>query len=172
MKILYSDEPIIVENDSMFLAGPTPRLDSVRSWRPEALRMLEDKGFQGQVLVPERRDGNYDFVTQVEWETEALENCYLIVMWMPRDLVLLPGFTSNVESGLYLYDHRFVYGRPAKAPHTAYLDYHYKRAAEKEEGIIWRDEITETLEDLIDLALEMQYSFRGGCEANLDPPIK
>ena len=38
---------------SIFLAGPTPRSKEVKSWRPEAIRLLKEKGFDGVVFVPE-----------------------------------------------------------------------------------------------------------------------
>lgn len=42
MKICYSDQLI---DSSVFLAGPTPRSIDVASWRPDALVILEDLGY-------------------------------------------------------------------------------------------------------------------------------
>lgn len=39
---------------SIFLAGPTPRSKEVQSWRPEALRILKNLGYDGQVYVKYR----------------------------------------------------------------------------------------------------------------------
>jgi len=172
MQIIYADKSYeLDEANSIFLAGPTPRSITVASWRPEAIFILKRLGYQGQILIPERQDLNYEnLIEQIEWEEYAMDNCGTIVMWMPRDLVTLPGFTSNIEFGKYYDDNRFVYGRPPNTPHTRYMDHDYRKAEEEDDGIIWRDEIPETLEDLMSLALENLYAFQGGVEANVAPP--
>ena len=44
--------------DGIFLAGHTPRLAHVPSWRPGALAILKDDlNFEGTVFVPEAADG-------------------------------------------------------------------------------------------------------------------
>jgi hypothetical protein len=83
---------------------------------------------------------------------------------------VLPGFTSNVEFGKYYDDHRFVYGRPPGTPHTQYLDYHYRKAEEDDSAIFHRDEIPETLEDLMWAAVYNLYQFKGGFEKHLKIP--
>ena len=45
MQLKHSDEPLTIEEASLFLAGPTPRDDDVVSWRPEAVRILSELGF-------------------------------------------------------------------------------------------------------------------------------
>jgi hypothetical protein len=49
------------------------------------------------------------------------------VFWIPRDLVWLPGFTTNVEFGRYIGSGKCVYGRPDSAPKNRYLDWLYQK---------------------------------------------
>lgn len=127
MQTFYSDQDGIVLHPSLFLAGPSPRSADVPSWRPQALDILADLNFQGQVLLPERRDGSYDYIKQVEWEFTGLESVDLIVFWVPRDLKTLPGFTTNCEFGRYVDSGRILYGRPNDAPKNRYLDWLYEK---------------------------------------------
>lgn len=55
MEVIYALEDMPdTFTKSIFLAGPTPRnKDEVESWRPDALKILEDKGFDGVVFIPE-----------------------------------------------------------------------------------------------------------------------
>jgi hypothetical protein len=129
METLFADQSLEVRHPSLFLAGPTPRSADVPSWRPEALELLQGLGFQGLVLVPERRDWSvkFSYLDQVEWEYAGLESCSVIAFWVPRDPQTLPGFTTNVEFGRYVGSGRCVYGRPEGAPHTRYLDWLYTK---------------------------------------------
>lgn len=109
---------------SIFLAGPTPRSESVPSWRPGALEELERLGFDGEVFVPEDRTWgqreSYD--GQVQWEWAALSRSAAIVFWVPRELETMPAFTTNVEFGMCASGGKMVYGRPDGAPKVGYLD--------------------------------------------------
>lgn len=86
-------------------------------------------GFEGTVLIPERRDWQtpFDYMHQVEWEFTNLEACTVIAFWVPRQLPEMLGLTTNVEFGRYVDSGRCVYGRPDGAPHTGYLDWLYKK---------------------------------------------
>lgn len=129
MRIRFADQDLVITAPSLFLAGPTPRESTVTSWRLDALKLLEQLNFRGTVLVPERQDWQtrFDYQDQVEWEYAALEQASVIVFWIPRDLVHLPGFTTNVEFGRYVGTKRCVYGRPPNAPKTQYLDWLYEK---------------------------------------------
>lgn len=131
MHDLHSDEPINWEGatPSLFLAGPTPRDATVRSWRLDAIAVLRQLNFAGTVLIPERRDwqAQFDYLDQVEWEYAGLEGASVIAFWIPRDLRTLPGFTTNVEFGRYVGSGRVVYGRPDDAPNNRYLDWLYHK---------------------------------------------
>jgi len=135
MQVVYArDRPEVISR-SMMLLGPSPRGETDPKWdwrRTEALPILEELGFNGQVVIPLPEAGpfveeedNYD--AQPEWEIDYILKVNAKVMWMPRDLVVLPGFTSNVELGLCASLHGFVYGRPDGAPKTRYLDYVVRR---------------------------------------------
>ncbi|SOD67097.1 Nucleoside 2-deoxyribosyltransferase like [Streptomyces zhaozhouensis] len=128
--------PTPTAGPSVFLAGPTPRADTpVDSWRPAAIAEL-DRQWTGSgtltVLSPESRGGkraaHYD--DQVDWETDARAAANAILFWIPRDLKLLPGFTTNVEFGLDIGTGRAVLGCPPNCPNperNRYLAYVARR---------------------------------------------
>ena len=120
MKLIYAREPI---SPSIFLARPTPRDSSVKSWRPEAINLLENHKFNGTVYVPEDRDGSpqFSYDHQIYWEWLALETSSAILFWVPREISNMPAFTTNVEFGLYAIRGRCVLGYPNGAPKMSYL---------------------------------------------------
>lgn len=129
MKVNYSDQEVILARKSIFLAGPTPRDEAVHSWRPYAIKLLREMGFDGVVYVPEYSTGevlhNYD--NQIEWEWKALDQAGAILFWVPRKLDNMPAFTTYVEFGLFVKEDRTFYGRPDNAELIRYLDNLYKR---------------------------------------------
>jgi hypothetical protein len=104
--LVCAREPLPASGPSVFLAGPTPGDgDGVASWRPAALAEAAaqwDGPAPLTVLSPESRGGararHYD--DQVGWETAARAAASVVMFWIPRDVRLLPGFTTNVEFGL------------------------------------------------------------------------
>jgi len=129
--ICYEDEIPAVVGRSIFLAGPTPRSDDVISWRHEALRFLEEAGYDGVLYIPEFRYGYpvkdlNGYEGMVEWEKKCLNQADVILFWVPRDLQNLPGFTTNIEAGFWFKSGKCVYGRPHGTPHTKYLDWMYE----------------------------------------------
>lgn len=108
---------------SIFLAGPTPRDRATRSWRPEALRMLQDLGFEGQIYVPETADWvpHEHYEAQVHWEWEALNAATVVAFWVPRDLAAMPALTTNVEFGMLVRSGKLVLGYPLYAQKMKYL---------------------------------------------------
>ncbi len=129
MNCVYSDQAPCLASPSLFLAGPTPRGADLVSWRIQAVQILEAIAFSGTVFIPERHDwlSQFDYDDQVEWEFTCLEAATVIVFWIPRDLIALPGFTTNVEFGRYVSSGRCVYGRPDDAPKNRYLDWLYQK---------------------------------------------
>tara|TARA_Y100000034_G_scaffold117534_1_gene157103 strand:- start:86 stop:562 length:477 start_codon:yes stop_codon:yes gene_type:complete len=132
MNVVYANQrlPSFQDERIIFLVGPTPRQKFVKSWRPDALKTLTEIGFDGLVLVPERNDEERSttYIDQIEWEQEGLEACSqfgCIAAWVPRELETMPAFTTNVEFGLYVESGHLLYGRPANAPKTRYLDWIY-----------------------------------------------
>jgi hypothetical protein len=129
MHVVYAlEEAPVTYAKSIFLAGPTPRSNAVKSWRPEALQILRMLGYDGVVFVPEDRPdehgnttfhGNYD--GQVEWEHRHLHMADVIVFWVPRNLPDMPAFTTNVEWGTWKDSGKAVLGAPANAEKMSYL---------------------------------------------------
>jgi len=133
MQVVYALEPIPAEiSQSIFLAGPTPRSDGreagIESWRVEALKLLEDLGYDGTVFVPEPKDKdwaeNYDH--QITWERICRIYSDVIVYWVEREIKYMPAFTTNVEFGDDFKTGKMFYGRPDSAPKTRYLDSLFK----------------------------------------------
>jgi hypothetical protein len=131
MKVFYSDKPLTLDANkhSIFLAGPTPRSKTVKSWRPEALQILNGLNYDGQVIVPEPQapQENFDYNTQVEWENLGTESCNKLVFWIPRKIDTMPAFTTNVEFGRYVKSGKILYGRPPKSEKNTYLDWLYTK---------------------------------------------
>jgi hypothetical protein len=133
MQVVYVDgeQPAIISHPSIFLAGPTPRSSKDRSWRPEALDLINARGFDGHVFVPERSDwqSNFAYDDQVEWEWRNLHAVTVVMFWVPRVLPAFPAFTTNVEFGLYLARRptSVIYGRPDMSEKNRYLDWLYKK---------------------------------------------
>lgn len=158
MKIVYYfDSPPETYTKSIFLAGPSPRKSKIQSWRPEALKILEAKGYDGVVFVPEQKPGNiqsdYDWSLAPEWEHTMLNMADIILFWVPRDLTVLPdgelklpGFTTNVEFGYFVSSGKAVLGYPEGAPHTDYLRF----MADK-----YYVPMLSSLEETIDKSLEL-----------------
>lgn len=133
MRVFHSYEPLPSETTcSVFLMGPTPRghAGAVPSWRPEALRILETLGFQGDVFVPEPRDGVWpsDPAVQIGWEDAALNQTDRILVWLPRRMDTLPGLTTNDEWGYWKGRDpaRLILGTPNEAEHVRYQHYYAK----------------------------------------------
>jgi hypothetical protein len=125
MHLVYALEPLPDPAfSSLFLAGPTPRDAETPSWRPEALRILAELGYGSAVIIPEPRSGEWrhSYVDQTAWEVEMRARADLIGFWVPRDLAHMPAFTTNIEFGEDYDSCRCLYGRPAGAPKTRYLD--------------------------------------------------
>jgi nucleoside 2-deoxyribosyltransferase len=129
MIINYSNQKVIKDQNlkSIFLAGPTPRSGEIISWRKEALKALSELGFSGIVYVPEYSDfkSKFDYNDQVIWEREALMSSDVIVFWIPRKKIGMPGFTTNVEFGYYLDKKYCLLGHPVDAEEIKYLDWLY-----------------------------------------------
>ena len=109
----------------------------------------KDSGFDGIVLIPERREWNvgFDYLEQVEWEYTGLELADVLLFWIPRDLNYFPGFTTNVEFGRYVGSGRMVYGRPDGRLHNRYLDWLYLKVS----GLSPHTNLADTIRDAIHL---------------------
>ena len=120
MKIIYARQSISEDDSpSIFLAGPTPRDVFVKSWRPEAIEILNALNFQGVIFVPEDEDG--------KWEWKGLSKASVIVFWIPRELKFMPAFTTNIEWGKWYESGKVVLGYPEKTPKMSYFAYCAKK---------------------------------------------
>lgn len=150
MNIVWASQKVIVpQGPSLFLAGPTPRSEDVRSWRPDAIAALRVMGFEGTVFIPEPASGRWQhsYTDQVDWEDEALNAATVIVFWVPRDLKTMPAFTTNVEWGTWHRSGKVVLGSPPDAPKMSYLRYYAHKY-----GVPTSDTLEETLDNAIALA--------------------
>lgn len=155
MDVVYTGEETPTKiTKSIFLAGPTPRVEEVPSWRPDALRLLEDMGFTGTVFVPEDRDGgtHLDYDHQIDWEEKHLNVADCIVFWVPRDISpdstgfpKMPAFTTNIEWGTWADSGKVVLGAPEDAEKMMYLK-HYA----EEFRVPFTETLTETLKNAMD----------------------
>jgi 8-oxo-dGTP pyrophosphatase MutT (NUDIX family) len=148
MQVVYAREDFPETfSQAIFLAGPTPRTEDTPSWRPEALRLLEEAGYEGVVFVPEPRHGwSRDYDGQIEWEEEGLRLSDCILFWIPRDLETMPAFTTNDEWGTWKYSGRVVMGAPVGAEKVRYQRHYAAKL-----GI----PNPYTLKETVDAALEM-----------------
>jgi hypothetical protein len=122
MKIIYAREAL---EKSIFLAGPSPRDQTTESWRPMAMSKLQTfYKFDGIIYNPEARnydEDSFNYDNQIHWEWEALNMSTVVVFWVPRNMVNMPAFTTNVEFGLYAATGKCLFGAPPEAPKNNYL---------------------------------------------------
>lgn len=149
MILVYSGENAPQEmRKSIFLAGPTPREVSVKSWRPEAIEILRRLNYDGVVFVPEFRNGGqvicYD--GQVEWEERYLNMADCILFWIPRDMKTMPALTTNTEWGVWCDSGKVVFGAPDNAEKVDYQRYYAQKLLVP---------ASNNLEDTIRFAIEM-----------------
>jgi hypothetical protein len=118
--VVMAREPIPAGGPSLFLAGPTA-LDPALSWRPAAIGVVAAHWTGAReltVLNPESRGGRRAarYEDQVDWEFAARGAAGAILFWIPRDMVTMPGMTTNVEFGLDVRTGKAVLGAPPDCP--------------------------------------------------------
>jgi len=135
MNLVYAGEIVTPEQKEntciIFLAGPTPRDETVPSWRTQDLFNLY-KDHPITFIIPELRSGFWSdehqsdaaYQNQVDWEWTNLHLADAIVFWVPRHLETMPAFTTNVEFGFWAAkgSQKVVLGYPFNAPKMRYLD--------------------------------------------------
>ncbi len=128
MEVVYAEEAFPrTTRKTLFLAGPSPRGAEGLNWRERALEILKNLGYDGHVFVPLQRESSFplEYESQVDWEQEGMRRADVVAFWVPRDLVSLPGFTTNVEFGEMVVSSpkKIVLGCPKDAPKCRFLDY-------------------------------------------------
>ncbi len=169
MHVIYAlqEFPLKVQR-TLFLAGCTPRTEGGVSWRKEALEILQELGFEGEVFVPEPPEAQWaeDYSDQVEWEEEGLRRADVILFWVPRDIEgkqagePLLGLTTNDEWGVWKDSGKVVWGNPAGADHTRYQRYYCRKL-----GVPQSDTLRGTIEAA--LAKLGEGAVREGGEASV-----
>lgn len=150
MKLKYvGDDSANPEEKSIFLAGPSPRTKDDPHWRPEAIEILRKNGFSGQVFSPLTEDGGWlgDDIKQTNWELKHLDMATVVLFWVPRDREKLPGFTTNVEYGMFVKSGKAILGYPKNSDKMQYLDFLARRYNVQ----VFHD-LEETLRESISLA--------------------
>jgi len=146
----YDDKPedVGLIGKTIFLAGCSVRDSNDKSWRPEAIELFRKFEFNGTLFAPELRVGgfpdNWNYV--VEWEDWYLHRADCILFWIPRDLKVFSGFTTNVEWGRWERSGKVVLGSPPGAKKMGYIRYYAKKL-----GIPTSD----TLEEAVKSAMKM-----------------
>ena len=106
--------------------------------------MLESRGYDGVVFVPETRSGAHpDYDGQIEWELQSMRMSDVLLCWMPASKSDLPGLTTRVECGLEARSGKLIFGGPPGAYKTNYLCQLLPR---------YDVPVVESLEKLVDLA--------------------
>jgi len=144
MKIITTKDKIPESwSKSIFLAGPSSRdsIEDITDWRKETCNILNRKGYDGVVFIPEPFKGDYK--DQIEWEQTCLNMADCILFWVPRN-EKLPGFTTNVEFGEWMKSGKVILGYPKDAYKMRYLDYKAKK---------YKVPIENTLEETINSVL-------------------
>jgi len=103
--LTYAQQSLNVKDNrpAVFLAGPSPRTQSIPSWRAEAVEYLKD---HYDIFIPEFEDGHvpegeFDHSAQIEWEQNAMVYADIILFWIPRNDSTMLGLTTNDEFGYW-----------------------------------------------------------------------
>lgn len=150
MEIKYYGDIIEKGKIAISLCGPTPRNNKVKSWRQEALNILQKLNYNGIVYVPELKNEKEVFTKKEEqllWERECYINSNVILFWVPRKFPSMLGLTTNVEFGYWLKSKKCIYGRPDDSYRTSYLDWLY--------NLEYNKQPINSLEELLKQAVKM-----------------
>lgn len=92
--------------NAIFLAGPCPRSNYRETdWREKIYDIFDSLEFHGTLINP--TNDKYDATNkdelkiQTDWENEGMKRASAIIFWLDRSATH-PGFTSNVEIGMWL----------------------------------------------------------------------
>lgn len=117
---------------AIYLVGPVPRKTGEVRWHLEAIAALQAYRFDGAVIVPRTLDERAiqeSDERQLSWEFQAQCRADVLLFWVPRDLVDMPGLTTNLEWGMWYDTGKVVIGIPPGAALTLPLRHAAQRAA-------------------------------------------
>jgi 8-oxo-dGTP pyrophosphatase MutT (NUDIX family) len=128
MNIVRSLQPFPQEvTSSIFLAGTTRNPKNARSWRLDALELLDMANYSGTVFVPEPEHedeklshASVGYEAQVDWEEEALNRADCILFWIPRTERILDHLTTADDWGYWKNSGKCVLGVPSSVLHADY----------------------------------------------------
>jgi hypothetical protein len=164
MNIVYAGEELPKSfKKSIFLAGPTPRSEEIKSWRLDAVKILEKLGYDGVVFIPEPRNGEKfpEYDEQYDWECKMMDLSDCITFWIPRKLrsdFENIALTTNIEWGKYWRSGRIVIGFPKDAEKMRYIE-----KMLPEENIQKNDTLEDTIKCTLNFIGEGSYRENGEC---------
>lgn len=128
-KLCTVGDPVSRSDHAIFLAGPIERVDpnalqrQLPCWRVDVQVAVARLPEPVVLYSPEwhAKPEGWSYDAQVSWEITAMHAAAVILCWIPRQLPLLPAFTTNVEVGEYLHSSKLLVGAPPEAPHTKYI---------------------------------------------------
>ena len=129
MNLIYNEDitNFDIRKNTIFLAGPTSRINCHESWRKNAIKYLEEFGFDGNIIIPEPKNcivsNNIDKNNQIKWERHYLSISNLILFWIPRNNSELIGLTTNIELGEWYKSNKIVIGFPENSIKNDYIKY-------------------------------------------------
>lgn len=160
MNIIHTFEKEQSDLDSIFLAGPTLRIPiegmmhGSNSWRWNAIGILKSFNFLGNIYFPEWLQGirpkDWTYSRQLDWENDCLNKAKVILFWIPRDMKLLPGLTTNIEFGEWMKSGKIVAGAPNTAEHIQYI-----REKCSRNNIPWADTLGDCIRNALDKLSEL-----------------
>lgn len=127
MNIIYPDTKIEKLSNAVFLAGPCPRENYEEDWRNEAIKLFQEFGFNGDLIVPTNKNYDGDLEKQTLWEHKMLCMSSAIMFWIPRS-EKHPALTTNIEFGEW-YDKENVFvGFPEDSIKNEYIELRLKHS--------------------------------------------
>ncbi len=97
---------------SVMLLGPSSADSEVTPWRQQVIQLFQDRGYTGDVLVPELRhriDPAEDQST-FKWVMEACSKVDILLYWMPSKQETEPRVEINLDAGLFLSSPKLFFG--------------------------------------------------------------
>lgn len=153
----FYDDPPTPAPRSIFLAGPTSRVNGRTPWRARAIELMSAAvaavpRADVELVIPEFRDGVFrrehfddggpsttpgmarSSERILEWETAGIDGARVLLVWMPFTVTdgddSLPGFTTRAEVARAIAQRRprLALGIPQGALSGGHIRYHAHRA--------------------------------------------